>query len=108
MFGVVLFILFAIGVSAAAEKIYRLKDAAQIVVDEIAGLLVTFVGLPFNLQTAVAGFIIFRIFDILKPFPIRLVERKVSGGVGIVLDDVLAGIFANLILRLAIYITAII
>lgn len=102
-FCVLLFILSAVGVASAAEKILGQKDPARVVIDEMAGFLVTFVGLPFNLQTAVFGFIIFRVFDILKPFPIRSLERKVRGGCGIVLDDVLAGIYANVALRLAIY-----
>jgi phosphatidylglycerophosphatase A len=55
----------------------------------------------------IAGFIIFRTFDILKPFPIRFLEKKVAGGSGVVLDDVLAGLYGNLILRFAIYITGI-
>ena len=104
----ILFILFAIWVAAAAEKIFKKKDAGEIVIDEIAGLIVTFVGLPFTLKTAIVGFIIFRAFDILKPFPIRLLERKVAGGPGVVLDDVLAGLYGNLILRLAIYMTSIV
>ncbi len=99
----ILFILFAIWMAAVAEKLLKRKDAGEIVIDEIAGLIVTLVGLPFTLKTAIAGFIIFRAFDILKPFPIRLLEKKVAGGPGVVLDDVLAGLFGNLILRLAIY-----
>jgi phosphatidylglycerophosphatase A len=105
---ILLFVFFAIAVASAAEKILSQKDPARIVIDEIAGLMVTFAGLPFNLKTAIAGFIIFRAFDILKPFPIRTLERKVPGGGGVVLDDVLAGIYANLILRLAFYITGVI
>ena len=104
----VLFILFAIWVAAAAEKVLKKRDAGEIVIDEIAGLIVTFIGLPFTLKTVIAGFIIFRTFDILKPFPIRFLEKKVAGGSGVVLDDVLAGLYGNLILRLAIYITGII
>ena len=104
----VLFILFAIWVAAAAEKALKKRDAGEIVIDEIAGLIVTFIGLPFTLKTVIAGFIIFRTFDILKPFPIRFLEKKVAGGSGVVLDDVLAGLYGNLILRLAIYITGII
>jgi phosphatidylglycerophosphatase A len=100
---ILLFIFFAIGIASAAEKILKQKDPAKIVIDEIAGLMVTLMGMPFNLGTAIAGFIIFRAFDILKPFPIRALENKVSGGSGVVLDDVLAGIYANLILRLAFY-----
>ncbi|MGD8883865.1 MAG: phosphatidylglycerophosphatase A [Desulfobacterales bacterium] len=99
----ILFILFAIWMAAAAEKVLQKKDAGEIVIDDIAGLIVTLVGLPFTLKTAIAGFIIFRAFDILKPFPIRLLEKKVAGGPGVVLDDVLAGLYGNLILRLAIY-----
>lgn len=104
----ILFILFAIWMAAAAEKELKKKDAGEIVIDEIAGLIVTLVGLPFTLKTAIVGFIVFRAFDILKPFPIRLLEKKVAGGFGVVLDDVLAGFYGNLILRLAIYITGIV
>jgi phosphatidylglycerophosphatase A len=104
---ILVFILFAIGIASAAEKILKQKDPGQIVIDEIAGLMVTFAGLPFNLKTALAGFIIFRVFDILKPFPIRILERRVGGGTGVVLDDVLAGVYGNLILRLVIYLSSI-
>ncbi len=104
---ILVFILFAIGIASAAEKILKQKDPGQIVIDEIAGLMVTFAGLPFNLKTALAGFIIFRVFDILKPFPIRILERRVGGGTGVVLDDVLAGVYGNLILRLVIYLSGI-
>ena len=100
---ILVFILFAVGIASAAEKILKQKDPGQIVIDEIAGLLVTFAGLPFNLKTALAGFIIFRIFDILKPFPIRILDKRMGGGSGVVLDDVVAGIYANLFLRLVIY-----
>ena len=99
--------MFAIGIASAAEKILKQKDPGQIVIDEIAGLMVTFAGWPFNLKTALAGFIIFRVFDILKPFPIRILDKRVGGGSGIVLDDVLAGVYGNLILRLVIYISGI-
>jgi phosphatidylglycerophosphatase A len=104
----VLFIFFAIWIATAAEQVLKKEDAGEIVIDEIAGLMVTFIGLPFTLKTMIAGFVIFRVFDILKPFPIRTFEKKVAGGLGVVLDDVLAGIYGNLILRLAIYITGII
>jgi phosphatidylglycerophosphatase A len=104
---ILVFILVAIGIASAAEKILKQKDPGQIVIDEIAGLMVTFAGLPFNLKTALAGFIIFRVFDILKPFPIRILERRVGGGTGVVLDDVLAGVYGNLILRLVIYVSGI-
>lgn len=96
----VLLILFAIWIANAAEKILKRSDPGCIVIDEIAGMVVTFIGLPFNFATAVTGFILFRILDILKPFPIRILDKRVSGGLGIVADDVVAGIFANLSLRI--------
>jgi phosphatidylglycerophosphatase A len=102
---ILVFILFAMGIASAAEKIIKQRDPGQIVIDEIAGLMVTLAGLPFNMKTALAGFIIFRVFDILKPFPIHMLDRSVGGGSGIVLDDVMAGIYGNLIIRLGIYIT---
>ena len=100
---VVLFIGLSVALASAAEKTLNQKDPAQIVIDEIAGILVTFLGHPFNLQTAVLGFILFRVFDILKPIPIGWLEHKVSGGSGIVVDDVVAGVYANLALRLVIH-----
>lgn len=100
IFFVVLFIFFAVRISTAAEKILNKRDPGSIVIDEIAGMLVTLIGLPFNFKTVVLGFILFRTFDILKPFPIRYLEKRVSGGVGVVLDDLIAGICANFLLRL--------
>ena len=94
-----LFIGLAIWIAHAAEKGFNNTDPGNIVIDEIAGLMVTFIGLPFNIISAVAGFLIFRVLDILKPYPIRFFERKLIGGIGIVMDDVAAGIFSNIILR---------
>ena len=105
---ILVFIPFAIGIASAAEKILKQKDPGQIVIDEIAGLMITFAGLPFNLKTALSGFIIFRVLDILKPFPIHTLEKRVAGGSGVVLDDVLAGVYGNLILRLVIFMTDIV
>jgi len=99
-----IFILLAIWISGAAAKTLKRKDPGCIVIDEIAGMVVTFIGLPFTLTTAVLGFILFRILDILKPFPIRTIDQRLSGGLGIVADDVVAGIFANILLRILLYI----
>jgi phosphatidylglycerophosphatase A len=98
------FIFFAVLVSQEAEKILGKKDPGAIVIDEIAGIVVTLIGLPFNLFFAAAGFIIFRVLDIFKPYPIRLLEKHFSGGAGIVLDDVAAGILSNLVLRTILFI----
>jgi len=74
------------------------KDPSYVVIDEFAGYLVAVVFLPMNWQILVAGFVLFRFFDILKPPPIRQAE-KIGGGLGIMLDDFLAGIFSNLLIR---------
>lgn len=95
----VILILFSIWIAHEAEKILQEKDPNTIVIDEIAGLVVTLIGLPFNLFFVAAGFLIFRLLDIFKPYPIRLLENRLSGGSSIVMDDVAAGIFSNLILR---------
>ena len=95
----ILFIFFSIRIAKEAEEILKIEDPGCIVIDEIAGLMVTFIGLPFNTVTAVAGFIIFRVIDILKPYPIRSLERKLTGGTGIVMDDIAAGIYSNILLR---------
>jgi len=96
-----LFIVIAIWIAHIAEKAFDNTDPGNIVIDEIAGMAVTFIGVPFNLVSVVCGFLLFRVLDIAKPFPIRRLDRSLSGGVGIVLDDVVAGIYSNLILRLA-------
>ena len=95
-----IFILFAIWIANEAEKILNTEDPGCIVIDEIAGIILTLFGLPFNITSVTVGFLVFRALDIWKPFPIRLLENKFSGGIGIVLDDVVAGIFSNLILRI--------
>ena len=96
---ILVFIGLAVWVATGAEKILRAQDPGCIVIDEVAGMMMTLVGLPFDVLTVVAGFIGFRILDIIKPFPIRTVERRFSGGAGVVLDDVIAGVMANVLLR---------
>jgi phosphatidylglycerophosphatase A len=102
-----LIIGLAIWIANVAARALKRKDPGCIVIDEIAGMVVTLIGLPFNFATAVTGFILFRILDILKPFPIRILDKRVSGGLGIVADDVVAGIFANLLLRILLLILVI-
>ncbi|MEI7795355.1 MAG: phosphatidylglycerophosphatase A, partial [Methylococcaceae bacterium] len=70
-------------------------DFNGIVWDEIAGYLITMWFVPFSWQAAILGFVLFRFFDILKPFPIKWVDKHVHGGFGIMLDDVLAGLAAG-------------
>ncbi len=98
--GIIVFIGLAIGIAGAAERELGQKDPGCIVIDEMAGLMVTLTGLAWNLPIVLAGFIIFRFLDILKPFPIRQMERRFTGGFGIVIDDVAAGILGNIVLRI--------
>lgn len=89
----------AVGVAHIAEKLLNAKDPGCIVIDEMAGMMVTLFAIPFTPIAVGAGFLIFRTLDILKPFPIRVLERNLPGGAGIVLDDIAAGIYSHLILR---------
>jgi len=73
-------------------------DFGGIVWDEVAGYLVTMWFVPFSWTAVVVGFVLFRFFDILKPWPIKWVDRKVEGGLGIMLDDVLAGLISAALL----------
>ncbi|MDD2390321.1 MAG: phosphatidylglycerophosphatase A [Desulfobacterales bacterium] len=96
----VLLTIVSIWISERAEFLLNQKDPGCIVIDEIAGMAITLLGLPFNALTVVAGFVLFRLFDILKPWPVGYLDRNLSGGTGIVLDDVAAGILANIVIRL--------
>jgi len=100
LLSVVAFSLFAVYVSREAERIYNEKDPPRIVIDEVAGFLVTMFLVTPTLWHIFWGFILFRAFDITKPFPIRLCEQKFPGGYGVVADDIAAGVYANIILLL--------
>ncbi len=85
--------------SGVAEKAFGEKDCKRIVVDEFAGYLCSIIFLPLTPAYMIAAFFLFRFFDILKPPPIRMLER-ISGGAGIMLDDVAAGIITNVLLQI--------
>jgi phosphatidylglycerophosphatase A len=90
-----------IGALAGGRLASRLgvEDPGLVVVDEVAGQWITLVGLPFTPVTAAAGFLLFRVMDIVKPWPARDLER-LPGGWGIMADDVAAGVYAQLVLRI--------
>lgn len=96
--------IFTIGVTLlgvySAGKVETLwgKDSYRVVIDEVAGMAVTLLFMPLSPVTLAAGFVLFRFFDIIKPLGIRRLE-KLKGGWGVMLDDVLAGVYANLVLR---------
>ena len=87
-----------------AGKIYGVADDGRIVIDELVGYLVTVAFLPWSWTTALLGFFWFRLFDILKPPPASWFDRHMKHGVGVVLDDVAAGIYAAVALRLTLWI----
>jgi phosphatidylglycerophosphatase A len=93
---------FLLGLPACAHSARRLgvHDHPAIVWDEIVGYLVTMILAPPDPVWMVAGFVLFRCFDILKPWPIRWCDRRVHGGLGIMLDDLLAGAFSFVLLQL--------
>lgn len=78
-------------------------DLPEFVMDEVAGFLVTMALVPFTWSFLLAGFVLFRLLDALKPFPISWFDRKVPGGVGVVADDLVAGIVANILLQVALH-----
>ena len=100
----VLLLLIVVSIYICGESARQLKthDHSGIVLDEICGYLVTMIWVPDSWLWLVLGFLLFRLFDIWKPWPIGLVDRKVQGGLGIVIDDVLAGVFSAICLQLAI------
>ncbi|HAJ57160.1 MAG TPA: phosphatidylglycerophosphatase A [Candidatus Omnitrophica bacterium] len=81
-----------------AEKLFGKKDAHQIVIDEVAGIFLVFIGLPITPLCLVAGFLVFRALDIVKPFPVGRVE-KLAGSLGIMADDLVCGLFTNIVLQ---------
>jgi phosphatidylglycerophosphatase A len=100
---VTLAFLAGIGICAHAANRLGVHDHPGIVWDEIVGYLVTMTAAPAGWEWVAGGFVLFRIFDIAKPWPIRWLDRQVHGGLGIMLDDLLAGVFAAAVLQVLVY-----
>ncbi len=98
----VLVAVFILGffTAGSAEKILDRADAGPIVIDEILGMFIALTLAPNHPIAWVLGFILFRIFDITKPFPVSWFDQRVHGGIGIMMDDVVAGIYALICLQL--------
>jgi phosphatidylglycerophosphatase A len=96
--------LFAIGVWAGttAERYFGGIDPGPVVVDEVVGMLITLAFIPVGLSGAIVGFFLFRIFDIIKPFPAGRLEA-LHGGLGVMADDAMAAVYANLSLRVLLW-----
>nr|WP_239031205.1 phosphatidylglycerophosphatase A [Pseudoalteromonas sp. MMG024] len=86
-----------------ASRDAGVHDHPAIVWDEVAGFYITMIGAAISWQTLLVGFILFRFFDIVKPWPITLLDKHVKGGFGIMVDDILAGIFSLICLQLVVY-----
>lgn len=104
-YSLITLVLFVVGVvlcGSAARKL-GVHDHPGIVWDEIVGYLITMLFAPAGITWIMVGFVLFRLFDIWKPWPIAWLDAKVSGGLGIMVDDVLAGIYAALVLQLIVF-----
>ena len=94
------FLFIAVWITNWALPLFGSEDPSFVVIDEMAGALFTMAFFPLDIVTLVAGFFFFRLFDIFKPFPSGWAENNLPGGWGVVMDDVFAGIYANLCLHL--------
>jgi len=99
-----LMVFVSIRIASRAVAANRTGDAdpQSIIVDEFVGQLITFFMVPISLRTVLLGFFLFRFFDIVKPFPVHNME-EIEGGTGIVMDDVVAGVCANVVLLCAVW-----
>ncbi|HKB13512.1 MAG TPA: phosphatidylglycerophosphatase A [Vicinamibacterales bacterium] len=86
-----------------AEHFYGRTDPGQVVIDEVMGMLITLFMNPVGWRGAIAAFFLFRLFDVIKPYPANRLE-KLHGGVGVMADDGMAAVYANLTLRAALYV----
>jgi phosphatidylglycerophosphatase A len=99
MFATISVIVGSILIAHLHEQTLGTHDSSEIVIDEVAGFLVTMTWLPLTWQSFVVGFVLFRILDATKPFPINLIDEKIKGGLGVVADDIVAGVIANILLQ---------
>ena len=99
-------VLSAIGAACAqrvGRRFFHAADASQIVIDEVAGYLVTIALIPFTWKAAIIGFGLFRLFDIVKPWPASYFDDKVHNGFGVTMDDICAGVYGRLVLGLILH-----
>ena len=97
--GVAALVILGLRVAGPAQEILRRTDHPAIVVDEVAGLLITLAGVPLTWEHAALGLVIFRTLDILKPFPIRWFQEGGKGGLEVMADDIAAGVMGRLVIE---------
>ena len=97
--------LFAVGLWASARymAITKVHDPGPVVIDEVVGQWLTLAFIPLNPWAYILGFFLFRVFDVLKPWPVGWVDRRVGGAFGVMIDDVLAAVYAGIALYLLVY-----
>ncbi len=93
-------IVVACWIAGMAERVLEEHDSGEIVIDEIVGMVVALLWVPPTIPNLVIAFVLFRVLDIVKPWPAGEIDRRMPGGAGVVLDDVVSGIYANLLMRL--------
>jgi phosphatidylglycerophosphatase A len=93
-------VLGACWIAGEAEKAFAEHDSGKIVIDEVVGYMAATLFLPFTLKTIIIAFFVFRALDVLKPFPAGYIDANFPGGYGVTLDDVVSGIYSNLVTRL--------
>jgi phosphatidylglycerophosphatase A len=101
--GIAVTLVVGIWSAGIVEKKLGLKDPGPVVIDEVLGMWLTLAFLPITLTGLIVGFVIFRVFDVIKPFPANRAER-LPGGWGIMLDDAVCGVYAQIVLRLLIFV----
>ena len=106
IFAVIFALVFAVScwIADRAEKIFQEHDSSRIVLDEVLGMIATMYLNPTRWPWLLGGFLLFRVFDIIKPYPASLIDRRMRGGAGVMLDDLFAGIYANLVLRVLVHV----
>jgi phosphatidylglycerophosphatase A len=86
-------------ISDRAEKIFDQHDDSRIVIDEVLGMAATMFGNPQSFPFLMLGFLLFRVADVIKPWPANLIDRRMQNGAGVMLDDLAAAIYANIVLQ---------
>ncbi len=93
-------VLISIYLCEIYEKTFQTHDDSQIVIDEVAGFLIAMALIPMTVQAFALGFVLFRVLDITKPLLIGTIDKKIKGGLGVMADDILAGLVTNIVLQM--------
>ncbi|MBO6258897.1 MAG: phosphatidylglycerophosphatase A [Succinivibrio sp.] len=101
----IIMLTFIVGVKACdvADRVLGMHDNSSVVIDEFAGMFISVLFFPSVWYYAFLGFVLFRFFDILKPYPINVLDKKIAGGLGVMVDDVLAGAYACMSAQILFY-----